>query len=265
MDGFQEIVEKKPRIKHGRNSRSRARKRHGGPHIICLDLMTRRSERLTVEDTQSLTDQLGYIPYNVVEVSSRDINNTPQSALIYPLNSNPSLSGRYAKGIKPFPTIMWLTSPILKAKISRLEYQGWITKLQHRLHHSELSETYMRQMELAHKYYKEERWNMMTSNDKEYVDQNGWTSALHTVGIAGIRNIHQVKCLHCHYAHYLTRPQHGNIVGEWVHELLKETNTEIEIETDLEMETEIEKEIDDMRERENKKENTGEITEHTEI
>lgn len=42
------------------------------------------------------------------------------------------------------------------------------------------------------------------------------------VGIAGIRNFASVKCLHCHYAHYLARPEHKNIIGQWVHEMLME-------------------------------------------
>lgn len=35
-----------------------------------------------------------------------------------------------------------------------------------------------------------------------------------------MREFSGVKCLHCHYAHHLARPEHGNIIGEWVHELL---------------------------------------------
>lgn len=39
-------------------------------------------------------------------------------------------------------------------------------------------------------------------------------------GVAGMRDFSGVKCLHCHYAHHLARPEHGNIIGVWVHELL---------------------------------------------
>jgi hypothetical protein len=44
--------------------------------------------------------------------------------------------------------------------------------------------------------------------------------ALVMVGIAGMKNFKAVKCLHSHYAHYLCRPEDGNIIGEWVHKLL---------------------------------------------
>ncbi len=40
------------------------------------------------------------------------------------------------------------------------------------------------------------------------------------VGVAGMRDPSAVKCLHCHYSHYLARPQHGNIIGQWVGEIL---------------------------------------------
>lgn len=41
-------------------------------------------------------------------------------------------------------------------------------------------------------------------------------------GIGGIENPYSVKCLHTHYAHHLARPQDGNLIGQWVDELLKE-------------------------------------------
>ena len=46
--------------------------------------------------------------------------------------------------------------------------------------------------------------------------------ALTGVGIAGIKNPDSVKCLHTHYAHYLSRPEDGNLIGLWVHELYTE-------------------------------------------
>ncbi len=39
-------------------------------------------------------------------------------------------------------------------------------------------------------------------------------------GIAGILDFTAVKCLHCHYAHFLARPAHSNIIGQWVQEQL---------------------------------------------
>lgn len=39
-------------------------------------------------------------------------------------------------------------------------------------------------------------------------------------GVAGMKEFSGVKCLHTHYAHHLARPEHGNVIGTWVHELL---------------------------------------------
>ena len=51
-------------------------------------------------------------------------------------------------------------------------------------------------------------------------------SALKNLGIAGMASFDAVKCLHCHYAHHIARPQDGNIVGEWVGELLQQQQQE---------------------------------------
>lgn len=42
------------------------------------------------------------------------------------------------------------------------------------------------------------------------------------IGVAGIKDFSFIKCLHCHYAHFLARPEHNNVVGKWVHEKLIE-------------------------------------------
>ena len=59
---------------------------------------------------------------------------------------------------------------------------------------------------------------MLTSDDVALVKSRRWEFVLHDVGIAGIRDFTNVKCLHTHYAHYLATGQ--NLVGEWVQELL---------------------------------------------
>lgn len=75
-------------------------------------------------------------------------------------------------------------------------------------------------MARAHRFYAEERWGMLSPEDRELVIAKGWEFVLHDVGIAGIREPSTVKCLHCHYSHYLARPSHGNIIGMWVQEII---------------------------------------------
>lgn len=76
------------------------------------------------------------------------------------------------------------------------------------------------------------------------------TSALQDVGIAGIRDFTSVKCLHCHYAHFLARPEHNNLIGKWTHEqllLLNATSTVTENGDDVV--DSVESELDDVAER----------------
>jgi hypothetical protein len=111
--------------------------------------------------------------------------------------------------------------PLLKAKISRIEESGWIQTLQQRLLSSE---EYLQQMVRAHEQYAEERWSTLSPEDIELMEISGWMDSIRNVGVAGIRDFSRVKCLHCHYAHYITRPEHGNVVGSWVHQVLMENN-----------------------------------------
>lgn len=54
----------------------------------------------------------------------------------------------------------------------------------------------------------------------------GRTRALRDVGIAGMHCFHGVKCLHTHYAHYRAFPHHGNLIGQWVQELIDDNEIE---------------------------------------
>lgn len=50
--------------------------------------------------------------------------------------------------MEPFPTIYWLTCPLLKVRISTLEVQRWVPKLEQRLKDSPIAQE---EMKLAHK------------------------------------------------------------------------------------------------------------------
>lgn len=121
------------------------------------------------------------------------------------------------EGLKPFPTTCWLTNPTLHTQISALEERGCITELYDRLHSSR--ENLDRMVE-AHKAYASFRWSMLSEEHIEYLKDKGWESTIKDVGIAGMKTFDAVKCLHCHYAHYLAKPEHNNIIGKWVSELL---------------------------------------------
>ena len=112
-----------------------------------------------------------------------------------------------------------MTCQELRSKISRLEDAGWVKKLQRRLMSDD---EYKAQMLKAHRLYSEFRWSLLSEQDKQFLVDNNWADAMKKVGIAGIRDYSMVKCLHTHYSHYVSRPDHGNVVGRWVQELLEE-------------------------------------------
>ena len=117
----------------------------------------------------------------------------------------------------PFPTTFWLTDPTINANICKLEETGWISRIQTKLSSSESA---LNDMRSAHQCYSDFRLSLLNRKDTEYVKEKGWENKLTQVGVAGMANFDSVKCLHCHYAHYATRPQDKNRIGEWVDKLL---------------------------------------------
>lgn len=191
-----------------------------GPMLESLDGFPRRSASLTIEDAQAVTDQLGFAPTNLIEVGSRSARTgQPETVVLYGLNKNEAVQGRYASGdAKPFPTYLWMSCPLLKARVSKLEDRGLVADFQS---HLTSGEGLVQEMERAHAKYAEERWQWLSPEDVATVERKNWVHNLRDVGVAGMRSADGVKCLHCHYAHFLARPQHGNIIGKWTHEALQ--------------------------------------------
>ena len=244
------------------------KKKRGGTKVILADSLIldrdlpNKSQELTHAEALMISNDLGLIPTNLCYVgatsnalpkiiqpyfessilklkqyqessssSSFESNNdvgVPVVGILYPLNKNDSISGKYnTKDLLPFPTTYWMTSPILHVIISKLEVIGLIDEYQKRLDNSEEFKEIMKQ---AHESYAKDRWSLLTDADKTYITVKGWDSAIRDVGIAGIKDFTRVKCLHCHYAHYLSKPEANNIIGKWVHEDLRkydETNANV--------------------------------------
>ena len=246
------------------------KKKKGGTKVILaesLDLdrdLPNKSKELTHSEALMVSNDLGLIATNLCYISatsnelptivqpcfessiqklkqyqalssssspSNDNNNrigAPVVGVLYPLNKNGSISGKYnTKDLLPFPTTYWMTSPILHVIISKLEERGLIDEYQTRLDNSDEAKEMMKQ---AHESYAKDRWSLLTDEHKTYIDDKGWNSAIQEVGIAGIKDFTRVKCLHCHYAHYLSKPEANNVIGKWVHEDLHkydEANTDI--------------------------------------
>ncbi len=122
--------------------------------------MKHLSSALSLDDVRIIVRQLGFVPFNLIDASSRDaLNGHPQVLKLYPLNSsNPTLACLLDEERIPFPTSYWISCPILHARISRLEEGGWVQKLLHRFLNSADSLLYKEAMQRAHRLYAEERW-----------------------------------------------------------------------------------------------------------
>lgn len=154
---------------------------------------------LNEQDLQALEVQLRRPPRGVRAVERRCPVGHPQVVRVYPL-----IDG------EPFPTLFWLTCGDLIVKLTRLEYQGVIDKLQRRiLENPAFRARYHRD----HHEYVEERWAELSDRDRRWVEERRLTSALRERGIGGLQDWSSVKCLHMHYAHHLAR---NNLIGEWL-------------------------------------------------
>jgi hypothetical protein len=131
-------------------------------------------------------------------------------------NSNSKSDTDTSSLIEPFPTLFWLTHPLLRVWISKLELDGLGSRLEQRL--ASCPESSAR-MEKAHQAYGQERYQLLTPGDLVLIQSRGWEAAFApTRGVAGIRNYSAIKCLHAHAAHFLSEPEGkaNNVIGEWV-------------------------------------------------
>ena len=96
----------------------------------------------------------------------------------------------------PFPTTFWLTCPDAVRAVSRLEAEGWISKLNERL---EADPGFAEAVAHAHAEYARER-----ARDDPSAERHG--------GVGGTRT--GLKCLHAHYANHLAGGD--DVVGAWV-------------------------------------------------
>jgi hypothetical protein len=135
--------------------------------------LTRRDPELTEATVSIIRTQLGYTPLNLIRIGACNEAMLPAIAVLYPLNAN-TLKGRYdwREGLKPFPTIFWMTCPQLHTKVADLEKDGWIQEIQSRLNDN--VEDSIKLMEIAHNHYITERWNLLTDKDKVYIEEKGW-------------------------------------------------------------------------------------------
>jgi len=114
---------------------------------------------------------------------------------------------------KPFPTLFWLTCPLLRRLVSTMESRGLIKKFEDRI---EKEKSYRERYLRAH-----EETALMKRESLAGVDLSVWQKEkLFGSGIGGIANPLKVKCLHLQLANYLGGV--SNPVGKDVWESLSE-------------------------------------------
>ena len=148
-----------------------------------------------------ITQRLGRAPRGIEAVAATDTQGTP---LV--LRMSPIVDG------KPFPTLYWLCSDLLKIEISRIEAVGVIKSLEQRLQDEP---DFLAAYQQSHRDYVDARWRFMSEAQREEVARLGYTDVLTERGVGGISNWQQVRCLHTQYAHHLCG---NNVIGQWMDE-----------------------------------------------
>ena len=162
-------------------------------------------EPVTLEDKRIIAAQLGRTARGLLRVERRCPYGYPQVILVYPL-----IEG------KPFPTTFWLTCPFLAEEIDHLEEVGWIKRMETLLREDTRLNA---RLQRAHRAYIEERMNLLSVEDRRFLDDSGILTSLLDKGIGGIADPNRIKCLHLHVAHALARE---NPIGEIVLALLSD-------------------------------------------
>ncbi|TVQ67689.1 MAG: DUF501 domain-containing protein [Oceanospirillales bacterium] len=144
-----------------------------------------------------ITRQLGRKPRGIAAIAHATDEGVPVVLQMRSLVAN-----------KPFPTLYWLCSQDLDKAIARIESTGWIKALEAELLEDEALRQQYHQQQAD---YVARRWELMSADDKQKIEAQGFTELFNTLGIGGISQWDKVRCLHMQYAHHLVA---DNLVGK---------------------------------------------------
>jgi hypothetical protein len=161
------------------------------------------SFEISEKNLKIIEKQMGRKMSNKMEVSSFCKYGYPTTIKNYPIMNR-----------KPFPTMYWLTCPYLNEEISRLESQNFIDKIQNKI---DENEEMLHELKNAHKSEIKHRLDIIKDEIEElpYPMQK----SLKEKGIGGISDFKYVKCLHLHFASYISG--NDNPIGREVDQLLE--------------------------------------------
>lgn len=190
-------------------------------------------EQPTNEDRQIIEEQLGRRPSGVIGVAARCRYGRPQAVVNAPLRVNGETVAELPTGPNPgrvtlFPTLYWLTCPMLGQAIGRLESVGWIIRIKEQLQQDPEA---VAELQLAHERTARIRRGLIPEETLERLEREypGQYKVLTASGVAGMREEGDrdalgVKCLHAHFADYLVHK--NNPIGRRVWALLTEAGVD---------------------------------------
>lgn len=152
---------------------------------------------LSQADIDIITQQLGRTPSGIRSVAHYSPNGVPQV-----------LEMETWVFDQPFPTLYWLSSSAIDKALARIESQGVVKELEQRLRDDE---TLRAAYHKSHEDYVRRRWDAMSDEHKQIIEAKGFTHLFEELGIGGIKNWDQIRCLHMQYAHHLAG---DNIIGK---------------------------------------------------
>ena len=169
------------------------------------------ADQPTELDWRIVTRQLGRRPRPFTRVCRRCRYDYPQVILTEPLH-------RHGERWEVFPTVFWLTCPLLHRAISRLEAEGHIRLYRNGFAHDP---DFAARMEQAHRDAAAHRVSLVPEDLLMELEARASPGSPR----AG-RNRHRrafaaadgVKCLHAHYADFVGRGE--NLIGQEVHRRL---------------------------------------------
>jgi hypothetical protein len=148
-------------------------------------------EPVSLADEMIIACQIKRQPRGLVSIAKRCVHGYPQVVTVYPL-----IDG------KPFPTLFWLTCPLLQCELAALEAAGMIARLEQSI---ATDDKLAQQLATAHRAYMKERNGLLSKEDLEYLEKHKMLFSLLERGIGGIADFSKIKCLHMHAAHALAR------------------------------------------------------------
>ncbi len=157
------------------------------------------------EDRDIIRKQLRKEPKGLLGVSARCRYGYPVVLMTRPL-----IIGENEQ-FEVFPTLYWLSCPRRVERVSRIESQGYIAKLEEELASSTELEQEYRENEQD---YLDKQWRLLSEKEKNFVEERGLRGAL-SRGIGGIESNRHIKCLHLHLAHQIAE---ANVIGKMVQE-----------------------------------------------